>query len=77
MRRDVTRFKKTYSFYRQEGRVVSLTTAGLPPTQDSTRFRKSYSFVRQQPRLSEVEEIFILTEGYDIMTTESGDEFIP
>jgi hypothetical protein len=62
MRRDVTRFKKTYSFHRQSTDVLDL------------RFRKSYSFTRQQPRL---DEYFILTEDRDFITTENGDELIP
>jgi len=43
---DATRFRKTYSYYRQEGQYRPAST------QDMTRWRKTYSFLRQQPRLN-------------------------
>lgn len=51
MRKDATRFQKTYSYYRQENRRVKIIDDLTLKNRDLSRFQKAYSFVRQQPQL--------------------------
>jgi len=85
---DLTRFKKTYSYSRQEpvlsdevARTIDLAN------RDLTRFRKTYSSSRQRPvNPDRVAAIiapvvppvtnFILTEASDALTTEAGDNLV-
>jgi len=71
---DLTRFKKTYSYSRQEPITVSIreTSVNLERTRDLTRFRKTYSQFRQQPIASQasVAIFYISTEILEPILTE-------
>ena len=75
--RDLTRFKKTYSYSRQQ--PINITD--LDRRRDVTRFKKTYSCSRQKTVLpsdlviSEGSASGILTETGEFILTESG-EFI-
>lgn len=53
MRKDATRFQKTYSYYRQENRPTKIIDDQSLRNRDASRFQKAYSSTRQQPQLME------------------------
>lgn len=74
-KRDLTRFKKTYSFSRQEPSVTFVNYRSIvAQARDSTRFRKTYSFIRTSPSVIEPQPPPIpITHGDTILTEDSSE----